>query len=356
MYDIKTSLIFAVGVGAAGISITPHDSYSSSVGVLGCKVNTNRIAYWPGSVDCNKICVRLSYSGRSVYLLRVDQSGGAYDVSYDAWNYLQTGKSATEDPVTGGGFTVDYEEVDALACSSLIYTAGSKLPLSAANSMGFLSSCLSQSSSWVANNYILYNICNPTCSLGFDEVCTLDLATSNQPSCAHTLGLTSTLTTAPVYNILYQSGKTVDARTGEVVTAQPVTGNTGGNSASSAVAASSSSTTSTVVGGVFYNSGDSGDSSSSNTALSTATLKADTSSSSSSTSSVDSTQTVNSDTQVSTPSSTLTVSNNQTAIAASATRSATGYTTVNASSKSVTGAFYVALTSCFVACLVFLGI
>lgn len=28
---------------------TPHDSYSSSVGVLGCKVNTDRIAYWPNA-------------------------------------------------------------------------------------------------------------------------------------------------------------------------------------------------------------------------------------------------------------------------------------------------------------------
>src|SRR3569833_2656431 len=97
--------ILATSCGAAaatGVWTTPHDSYSSSVGVLGCKINTDRVAYWPGSVDCNNICVKLSYGGRSVHLLRIAQSGGAYDISYDAWNYLQTGKSATTDPITGG--------------------------------------------------------------------------------------------------------------------------------------------------------------------------------------------------------------------------------------------------------------
>ncbi|KAH0006683.1 hypothetical protein KCU78_g12180, partial [Aureobasidium melanogenum] len=32
------------------ISATPHVEYSSSIGVLGCKINTNRVAYWPMSV------------------------------------------------------------------------------------------------------------------------------------------------------------------------------------------------------------------------------------------------------------------------------------------------------------------
>jgi hypothetical protein len=74
-------LSLALRAAAIGVWTTPHDKYSSSVGVLGCKINTNRVAYWPGSVDCNNICVKLSYNGRSVNLLRIDQSGGAYDVS-----------------------------------------------------------------------------------------------------------------------------------------------------------------------------------------------------------------------------------------------------------------------------------
>ncbi|KAK0702242.1 hypothetical protein B0H67DRAFT_595371 [Lasiosphaeris hirsuta] len=216
LFALAALLTLAQGAAAEGVWTTPHDSYSSSVGVLGCKINTDRVAYWPGAVDCDNFCVKLSYGDRSVHLLRIDQSGGAFDVSYDAWNYLQTGESAATDPITGGPVAMEYEEVDSAECSDLIYTPGSKLPFSASNSMNFISSCLAQPDSYVAKNHVLYNICDSVCSLGFDEECSLDLAISNQPSCAHTLGLTSKLTTAPVYNIQYQSGQTVVAGTGEV--------------------------------------------------------------------------------------------------------------------------------------------
>jgi hypothetical protein len=167
------------------------------------------------SVDCTNICVSLSYGGRSVYLLRVDQSGGAYDVSYDAWNYLITGYPATSKPTTGGAIAMEYENVDASKCAGLIQTDGHKLPLSAANSMNFLASCLSQSNTWVAKNYVLYNILDSICSWGYDEECTLDLSTSNQPKCPNTLGSPISLTNAPVYNIQYPSGKSVLASTGQ---------------------------------------------------------------------------------------------------------------------------------------------
>lgn len=201
---------------SVGISATPHASYSSSVGVLGCKINTNRVAYWPMAIDCTNICVKLSYDSRSLYLLRIDQSGGAYDVSYDAWNYLQTGKSATKDPIAGGGVAMTYENASASDCKGLIKTDG--LPLSAANSMNFLASCLEDADSWVGQNYVLYNIADPICSIGYDEKCTLDWAAgANQATCPHTLGLQNELTTDPVYNIEYPTGQKVDAATGETV-------------------------------------------------------------------------------------------------------------------------------------------
>ncbi|KAL1877846.1 hypothetical protein VTK73DRAFT_8373 [Phialemonium thermophilum] len=190
---------------SGSVSITPHAEYSSSIGVLGCKINTDRVAYWPGSIGCDDICVKLTNQGRSVHVLRVDSSGGAHDVSYDAWNYLGFGQSATEDPQEGGGITVDYEVVDPSECSSLL--SDGKLPLSAANSINYLVSCLSQPNSWVAKNYELRNILNPVCTLGFDEVCELDLSVSNQPSCPHTLGLNNPLTDLPVTNIDYGTGK-----------------------------------------------------------------------------------------------------------------------------------------------------
>lgn len=222
---IFATLLLALAPTASGksVSATPHDKYSSSIGVLGCKINTNRVAYWPGSVDCDKICVKLTNGHNSVHLLRIDQSGGAYDISYDAWVYLQTGKSATAKPITGGGIDVEVEEVDASECAGLIHTQGSKLPLSASNSINFLTSCLEQPDSFIAKNHVLYNICDPICTLGHDEKCKLDMATSNQPSCPHTLGLQSELTSAPVYDIEYQSGNTLKAGTDEVVDSSEVT-------------------------------------------------------------------------------------------------------------------------------------
>ncbi|KAH7187539.1 hypothetical protein DER44DRAFT_816449 [Fusarium oxysporum] len=144
--------------------ITPHAEYSSSVGVLGCKVDTNRIAYWPLDVGCDGICAKVSNEGRSLHLLRIDKSGGF-------------GTSAIDDPQVGGGIQMSYEIVDTSECRHLIHEG--KLPLSAANSMNYVSSCISQPTSWVAQNYQLYNINDPVCKYGVDEKCNLDLTTSN---------------------------------------------------------------------------------------------------------------------------------------------------------------------------------
>ena len=189
-------------------SITPHDMYSSSIGVLGCKIDTNRVAYWPGSVDCNNICVKVSNEGRSVYLLKIDSSGGAHDISYDAWNYLGFGKSATKDPQMGGGIAMNYEYVHASKCKDILDNG--KLPLAAANSMNYVASCLSEPKSWVAQNYQLYNINDPVCKQGVNEKCHLDIAVSNQPECPSGLGSTKELK-MNVENIRYGTGERFDA-------------------------------------------------------------------------------------------------------------------------------------------------
>lgn len=212
-----TPLLLLLGSASAAttggtIYATPHDSYSSSIGVLGCKINTDRVAYWPDTVTCDNICVQVSYGGRSVYLLRIDQSGGAHDMSYDAWNYLYTGNSASSKPVAGGEIAMEYKPADPSKCSDLIHTDGGKLPLSAANSMNYLSDCLdNHKDSWVTkgNNYVLYNILDPICTLGYDEQCTLDWPAKNQATCPHTMGIPEVLKSAPVYNIQYPSGKKV---------------------------------------------------------------------------------------------------------------------------------------------------
>lgn len=177
-----TASINALGIPSKGetISVTPHDVFSSSVGVLGCKIDTDRVAYWPGAVDCDKICVRVSANGRSVNLLKVDTSSGAYDIAYDAYNYLVTGKSAVEYPIMGGGISATFEDVDMGECKDLLLTKDKTLAFTAANSMNFVTSC-KQTDSWVGNNFSLFNIANPACTLGVDERCeypTLILATN----------------------------------------------------------------------------------------------------------------------------------------------------------------------------------
>ncbi|KAL5601449.1 hypothetical protein BROUX41_002564 [Berkeleyomyces rouxiae] len=196
---------------------TPHDSYSSSIGVLGCYINTNRVAYWPNSVSCNNICVSLTFNKtRTVNLLRIDQSQGAYDISYDAWNYLATGNSASKDPVSGGPIEMEYADVDASECADLIHTDDSRLPLSASNSINFLASCLEQEDSYIAQNYVLYNLLDATCQYGYDETCDLvDFPTNNQPACDHPLGSPVPCTSLPVYNLMYPTGEKV--RVGEPV-------------------------------------------------------------------------------------------------------------------------------------------
>ncbi|KAJ6436636.1 S-adenosylmethionine-dependent methyltransferase-like protein [Purpureocillium lavendulum] len=178
--------------------------YSSSIGALGCKLNTNRVAYWPEPVTCDNICVKVSNAGRSVHLLRVDQSGGAHDVSYDAWNYLAFGTGAVQDPHEGGGIAMAYEQVHPDECRSLLHDG--KLALSAANSMNYIESCLG-GKNWVAENHKLVNLLDPGCRYGWDEPCTLDLSKSNQAACPHTLGDAHTPTGQKVTNIRYRTGE-----------------------------------------------------------------------------------------------------------------------------------------------------
>lgn len=175
--------------------VTPHDRYASSIGVLGCKINTNRVAYWMEAIDCNNICLKLTHmaSKRSVHLLKIDKSGAAHDISYDAWNYLKTGNPAKEGTAATGGpgdlgeVQYEYVDPDSPECKSLIYDPEGKLPLMGANSMNFFSSC--PEGSWVKNNTQFWNLNDDRCSTGWNEKCTL-LPGDNQPTCqpGHLLG------------------------------------------------------------------------------------------------------------------------------------------------------------------------
>ncbi|KAI1776314.1 hypothetical protein F4818DRAFT_376809 [Hypoxylon cercidicola] len=192
--------------GGGSTSVTPHDRFSSSIGVLGCKINTNRVAYWPEARGCDNMCVNVSANGRNVHLLAIDQSGGAHDISYDAWNYLVSGESATTNPQQGGGIAATWEDVPMSECADLITEPSGRLAFSAVTAMNTVSNCMSNP--WFAENYVLYNIYTQQCTLGYDETCTLPPPSEgNQATCPHTLGAQAVLTTQPVYNIDYGTGK-----------------------------------------------------------------------------------------------------------------------------------------------------
>ncbi|KAK0714024.1 hypothetical protein B0T26DRAFT_742475 [Lasiosphaeria miniovina] len=213
LHSVLLAAVASASVAVAEVfKVTPHEQYSSSIGVLGCKIDTNRVAYFPTAVGCNNICIKVSREGRSLNLLRIDQSQGAHDISYDAWNFLMTGSSAKDKPTTGGGEDMTVDEVAPEQCASLIKTPGNKLPLSASNSMNYLTSCLAQASSFVAKNHVLINIQDPQCHFGHDEVCELPPPeVSNQAKCPSVLGTANGRLPDTVFNIQVGTGKSVAA-------------------------------------------------------------------------------------------------------------------------------------------------
>lgn len=103
---------------------------------------------------------------------------------------------------------MEVESVPASECADLL--DGGRVPLLAANSMNFVTACLDQPNSFVAQEHILYNVLDPVCHWGVDEECALDLNLSNQPMCPSGLGSIAPLG-IPVWNVQYGTGGLVKA-------------------------------------------------------------------------------------------------------------------------------------------------
>lgn len=163
------------------VRVTPHDSFSSTIGVHGCKVDVNRMAYWPDWPDCTGMCIKLTFGSRSRTVLHLDVSGGAHDISFDTYQYLAYGTSATSSPAFlnsagDGALAVDYEVVDMSQCKDIIKSDTGKLSF-IASSPNQVNKCVGEGKNWVAENYELRNIRESQCQSGIDEVCTLDAVT-----------------------------------------------------------------------------------------------------------------------------------------------------------------------------------
>lgn len=212
------------------VYVTPHSQFSSSIGVLGCKVDTNRIAYWPIcrafsfqypfisqyylrtdriltmiliGPDCTDMCIKLTFGSRSRTILHIDTSGGNYDISFDTFQYLAFDSKATASPAilnANAGANMDYEIVDMSECSDIITSDTGKLSFIAV-SPNQVNSCMEQSSSWVAENYEMRNIANSQCQYGIDEVCTLD-STTGTCTCPSGVGTDGNVALAPAQPVI----------------------------------------------------------------------------------------------------------------------------------------------------------
>ena len=185
---------------AASVQVTPHDSYSSSIGVLGCKVDPNRIAYFPSFPSCASLCKRVSHAGRSLVLLHADTSGGAYDISYDAFVQLVTGQSARVNPIAADPTVMEVEDVPTgdPACRALL--PGGRLPMMA-SSPNWALGC----PGW-EGLVEFWNVMDTQCRWGRFEICGFD---GNVPSCPS--GMANPTWVIPpdqhVKNIEYMTGK-----------------------------------------------------------------------------------------------------------------------------------------------------
>lgn len=131
------------------------------------------------------MCLNMTFGSRSRTILHIDTSGGNYDISFDTFQYLAFGSSATASPAilnANAGANMDYEVVDMSNCADIITSDTGKLSFIAV-SPNQVNDCLQQSGSWVADNYELRNILSSTCQYGIDDVCPLD-ATTGTATCS----------------------------------------------------------------------------------------------------------------------------------------------------------------------------
>ncbi|KAJ0122377.1 protease acp1 [Diaporthe amygdali] len=174
----------------------------STTGVHGCKVNVNRMAYWPYWPSCSGMCVKLTFGSRSRTVLHTDVSGGAHDISFDTFQYLVYGSSATAspailNPAQDGGADMDYEVVDMSQCLDIITSDTGKLSFIATNP-NQVNKCLGEGNNWVAENYEVRNIGDSQCQYGVDEVCSFDQVTGTAQCPSGTLTFRITGHRSPV--------------------------------------------------------------------------------------------------------------------------------------------------------------
>ncbi|KAG8630921.1 hypothetical protein KVT40_000061 [Elsinoe batatas] len=180
------SLLVALGGLAAFTTatmqtVTGHVEYRSTIGVLGCKVDTNAVAYWPTTGDCDSVCakVRNPATGieKTVLTIGTSSASSVYDISWKRYVELKGQPDTPEGNAAAydGGTPMEVFPVTMDQCEDLIYyeeDGQKKLPFLAL-SPNFLNECQASSpNSWVAQNGVLLDFVNDCCTIGKDQKCT----------------------------------------------------------------------------------------------------------------------------------------------------------------------------------------
>ncbi|KAG9202703.1 hypothetical protein G6514_003955 [Epicoccum nigrum] len=167
------------------IALDSHVEYSSSMGVIGCLVNTNRIAYFPMTPPCSNPCIKLTApNGKSINVLHIDQSGGSYDISMDAYKTLKYGAgwasiNALPEAKWDG---VKYEYVPMDQCKDILPEG--KLPVLAKSPNKYVECAASEPQSFWAKNTQFYDIDDTRCLRGVMQKCEM-VPPNNTPTCAN---------------------------------------------------------------------------------------------------------------------------------------------------------------------------
>lgn len=156
----------------SSVALDSHVQYSSSLGVIGCLIDTNRVAYWPSAPPCDNPCVKLTApNGNTITVLHIDQSGGSYDISMDAYKTIKHGSNwrsinnASEAKWPG----VTWEYVNMSECAGIIPSGN--LPVIAKSPNKYISCVASAPQSFWATHTTFYDIDDQRCLRGVMQTC-----------------------------------------------------------------------------------------------------------------------------------------------------------------------------------------
>ncbi|KAF4553723.1 Hypothetical protein D9617_6g094550 [Elsinoe fawcettii] len=181
MHSVLFTIAGLAALSAAKVQkVTGHVEYRSTLGIPGCKINTNAVAYWPTTGDCDSVCAKVKNPAngveKTVLTIGTSSDPSVYDISWKRYVELKgegddaAGNAAAYD----GGTDMEVNPVSMDQCLDLInYEEGGqkKLPFIAL-SPNFLNECKSSSpNSWVAQNGVLLDFNNDCCTMGKDQKC-----------------------------------------------------------------------------------------------------------------------------------------------------------------------------------------